>query len=693
MSHHHVFVNELPSIIRCVFPGIDNNHVVYQDMDGSGEITIHVVSRDGNHKIMSRADIVNAFTPPPLPDRHHQQEESTIASIHTRLQNAFPEMVEWDPGVKNDVKRINIYGLVQSGKSSLILALIWKSRYILGHQPILVLANMIGSYHQMISRDIPRFNAVFCPNFPILVEGLAYIKSLPLGIRTSAKPLLVVMGNPCQLKRLYDHLEKIKGVHHLFVDEADQMVKHVNPSKDQAKTSRLFHNIQERCDGVTTITATPFALWNEDVAFPQKTIIKQPGPHYRALSDLEFIETPSCLGERNGSLYALSEFVKHVVAEHVRSQHLHHYPTRKYATILINTDSRQSQQDRLARILSLWSNHVFVVNSNVGVQPFQKGEMVHAPHGYSPHIGDLYNTFEKEDNDAFSIKIIVAGLKASRAVSFRPSDPDLGDGGINAMIYLPSKSSHMTQLIQAQRPFGNYSAGFPKQFLYSSKQVIEKLRAELTHNIPCMAEATRSQGNPRRQIEGLVMIDTRSKHDRSCVDDTVLVNKRNVHSTEYNRLSEILDLHLKPRSVIMTEAFRTISYPGFVYTPESRLQTIQRQHLKAREQAASLQVCWNPPRYEQLHDMKQRFGATMQYNTRIVCGDPFLPNENVPVVVWKAEFCRSGAEMRWRDDTAYIYQTTRNTWRVFTTTNQHQKSGVLRHSHLQNDGNNDDVMT
>lgn len=659
-------------MIKIVLPN-NSESIIYQNMDGSGEITIEIIDVNGQKKTFSRKQIESIYT---SKTGHYCGSSETIRAVHsikdiqTEIEKAFPELKEWDPYT---VRKTNIYGDIQSGKSSLILALIWKSQYVYEKQTVLILSNMTSSYHQMMSRDILNFNRKYCKDFPIVAEGLAYVKNHDPEQLKKKKPLLIVMGNPTQLKRLFDHLDnKKKNKFFLFVDEADQMVKHVDSTKDQAKTSKLYKKIEGNSESIVAITATPFALLNEFNFFTQKTIMKKNNSSYRRFQDIDLKMIPDSFitMAKKHDYIGFKEFIGDVVND----MEIRLKANLKYASLLINIDSRTVYHDKLARVLSTLGHDVFVVNSNVGIRKHNENGAIKDIH-FSPHVGDLYNFFEKNSSQ-FSIKIIIAGFKASRAVSFRPNDDTLGDGGINSMVYLPCDSSHMSQQIQAQRYLGNYDVSFPKQDLYTSKPVIEKLQAEINHNIREMVKATTVVGTPRKQIEGLLLYDIGTKHDRTHVDDTNLKNKTDAHSIDYNSIDDIPKI--KPNIVMMTESFKMMEYPNFMYTTNKIIQNKQRQHIKAREQVSTIQICWGEARYEQLHDIKQRFNKSGQYNAKIICGNPYEMNSNhIPIVTWKDAFCKDGFN-GWNDDTMYIYHTTKNTFRVFTNM-IYTKTGYLQH--------------
>lgn len=669
---YHIYASDIPKIIKLVLPD-SNESIIYQNMDGNGEITIEITDKNGKKKTFSRKQIESTYiykTGHGFGINDNIPDANSIKDIQKKIETAFSEMTEWDPYT---VRKTNIYGDIQSGKSSLILAMIWKSQYVYKKQTVLILSNMTSSYHQMISRDILNFNRKYCTEFPIVAEGLAYVKNHDPENFQIKKPLLIVMGNPTQLKRLFDYLDnKKKNNIFLFVDEADQMVKHVDSTKDQAKTSRLYKKIEGNSESIVAITATPFALFNELSFFKQKTIVKKNSPKYRSFKDinLKMIPDSFILMAKKHDYYGFKEYIYDVVND----MEIRFKDNLKYASLLINIDSRTQYHDKLARVLSTLGHDVFVINSNIGIRKYNENGVIKDIH-FSPHVGDLYNFFETNSIE-FSIKIIIAGFKASRAVSFRPNDETLGDGGINATIYLPSDSSHMSQQIQAQRSLGNYNSSFPKQDLYTSKAVMEKLNAEMNHNIREMVKATTHVGTPRKQIEGLLLYDIGTKHDRTKVDDTILNNKMDVHSIDYIKIDDIP--RIKSNIVMMTECFKIMEYPNFTYTSDKITQSKQRQHIKAREQAHSVQICWAEARYEQLHSIKQRFNKSGQYNAKIIGGNPYnMDLNNVPIVRWKDEFCKDGFN-DWNDDTMYVYHTTKNTFRVFTNM-IYTKTGYLQH--------------
>lgn len=192
-----------------------------------------------------------------------------------------------------------------------------------------------------------------------------------------------------------------------------------------------------------------------------------------------------------------------------------------------------------------------------------------------------------------------------------------------------------------------------------------------------MVRATHNIGIPRKQIEGLILYDIQTKHDRNLIDDTSLTNKQNLYKIEYTSI-DLIPI-IKPNIVLMTDFFKTINYNDFLYTNDRKIQSKQRHYIKTREQVDSIQICWNTERYEQLHDIKQRFNMSGQYNAKLICGNPSCQDTNeIPIVKWKDEFCSINYN-DWKDDTIYIYHTTKNTFKIFTTM-KICRIGTLQHS-------------
>lgn len=100
------------------------------------------------------------------------------------------------------------------------------------------------------------------------------------------------------------------------------------------------------------------------------------------------------------------------------------------------------------------------------------------------------------------------------------------------------------------------------------------------------------------------------------------------------------------------------------------------------------QICWHNKRYEDHHTMTRRYGHTRSgdanYMSHVVAGSGDNDDDFVNVVIWKPEFSKRQDPMeewnldRFCNNRAYIFQTTRNTWRYYTL-GEKRKCGIISH--------------
>lgn len=208
-----------------------------------------------------------------------------IVNIEKWIRRQHPEIDNW---LLDD--DIVLYGLVQAGKTELIMSMIWITQYIYKLPCVLVLANMASSYNQILQKNTEEFNEMLIEEFG---RGAIFFKLTPVGLRKNVVNVQidnhltpVVMSNPAQLRRLINVVRGKKYV--LFSDEADVHVKGWNDDADTTMTGPLIKKLQQEAVGSVKITATPFALYNQQ-GVCQKTIVMNKPNNYRGLLETEWM--------------------------------------------------------------------------------------------------------------------------------------------------------------------------------------------------------------------------------------------------------------------------------------------------------------------------------------------------------------------------------------------------------------------
>lgn len=649
-----------------------------------GAVWVNIVSwdRDGSCYVRPRCSL-------PTPVLLHSSVP--IDKIEKWIRSRHPEINDWS--LDDDLV---VYGLVQCGKTELILSMIWISQYVYKIPCVMVLANMTGSYNQVLGKNCFEFNQMLRQEFgegvqPFFLHSFGYRGCNDRLNINDHTQLHVAMGNPSQLKRL---VNTINGRFLLFCDEADTHVKGWNDEADKSSTGPLIRKLQEKAVGSIKITATPFSLWNQD-GVRQKTLVMRTPSNYRGLDQTEWVYSTNKDAEevRDGNptiTVRLLDKMITVVRPRVENK------KRRYLSILVNGPSQIETQNYLAYTIAQRRHqwNVYVMNSKGGIQRATLTGNI--PTGL-PTISTLYDRFEEESNDTFQINIIIACLTAARAISFRPTTKQKGTGGLHGMLFFPSHTSHTAQLIQFMRVWGKYEDEYPLIRVMTTQKTHERLQLEIDHNFKVFAQATLETGVSRVQIEGTHIMDV-GLHDRRVVDDTHITDKMSLLQHEFETQEEVREFLANDfgnKMTIMTErlvsVMRSDVEGGFQYgehignTMEGRrMKRKLEEHVAEIVPKDQFQIGWHSKRYEDLHNMKRRYGDSSNYMSRMVAGSGDDQDEFVHIVVWKPEFSNRTNVMenwsleRFRPDRAYLFQTTKNTWRYYTT-NEKRKMGLLAH--------------
>jgi len=128
---------------------------------------------------------------------------------------------------EDDIKNINIAGYVQGGKSRVIMLLAWWMIYKKHLDPLLLVANMVNSYNQILIRDIPQFNAWLHSHGEdqrrLHIYGLRNVQNT----KCNKKKITLCMGNPAQMQKIIKNASFC-----VIADESDTFIKHANPDFD-----------------------------------------------------------------------------------------------------------------------------------------------------------------------------------------------------------------------------------------------------------------------------------------------------------------------------------------------------------------------------------------------------------------------------------------------------------------------------
>lgn len=608
------------------------------------------------------------------------EDKIKIDEIHQWLLHKFPEIREY--GFEGGVI---IYGRVQMGKTGLILALNWIAQYVHGTTCLLALANMKGSFHQVMGKNTVEFNRDLRGRF-----GDGYgLRMCDRLVGGGAPATRVFMCNPTQIRRVAGEVAGRPYI--LFVDEADTAVKGADETLDVSKTGPLFRALQENAVGMVEITATPFALYNQKDGPARMTIRMRPRETYRGFheTDWEMVDAKTARAIRMGSIRSAKQWINKIVCAR---RPLVEASGRRYMTLLLNGPTTMKRQEIIALALARSRRYdgVYVMNSD-GPHLIKQAVGTELRSKDMDAVSLLYDEFEtrsrREPEHRLRVYIIVAGLTASRAISFRPTSVAIGTNGLHAMLLLPSVTAHCSQLIQYMRIWGNYAEDYPRLFCATTEVTHRRIRGEVHHNLEVLAERTSEMGDCRKKIEGSVLVDTR-RHDRPAVDDTHLANRTSVCHTDFDSMDEIeryLDAHLDGLSrVWMTheQVTRVAPPPGFAYTHDRVLQRRFLNHFRQSLGVRRLHISWSDTRYQDLHNIHRRFGNQRKnYMGEAIVGDG-IDSTKMYCVRWREQFCNDDLSIR--DETfwssaVFLSRTSRGKYRFYHHAHHQEKMGVLSH--------------
>ena len=568
--------------------------------------------------------------------------DKNISIIDTKIKQLYPK-IDKLINISSIVK-----GYVQSGKTHFELCMIWRSIYISGRLAILILANNINSFLQINERDIPEFN-----QWISLILGIkdSFLYFLTIGIKNK---FIISLSNPSQLNNIKNNLLTINMQYDIIVDEADTSIKDIEIFQTSTKTGFIFDSLVNKSMTYCQVTATPFANLNKKNNYAISYQLPKP-INYRGIEEIKWRKCNDNLRNKN-KLNDLLEVVRESI------QICKKCPSG-YKSILVNASQAKKVQKNQAKEIKKTFPHikVYVINTDVNNEIKEiniNGDYINLKI-YS--IQELYKFFEiyKWDN------IIVSCFKANRANSYRPVK-SIGSGGLSGMIYIPSKTSHCSQLIQAMRIFGIYDSSYPLIYLWTTSNAYFRIKKE-TINIDKLTQATSNElCYTRNKIEG-VQIYNVGRHDRKEIDDTILEKQYDLWKIEYNTLDEarknipflynkIKNMNYKPRNIVIDGDINDNWVKNNI---RKNLRNNYSEIINLR-----IRIANNFQYYERLFDLYFRYTHNAMAN--IIVGHPDIINNSKPFVEWRPEYCNTCTKLENFDKYClYWFYTTNGKIRVW----------------------------
>ena len=620
--------------------------------------------------------------------KHHQEriirtnpdiEEIVLAELKRFLDPTSIDSI-LDDGIKN----INVVGDVQSGKSTLMMLIVWLMIYKKKINPIIFVANMVNSYNQILIRDLPLFNRW------LRAKGENQ-KTLKIhGLRKEGvhdqRGVTLCMGNISQMKKIVH-----EGAFCVIADESDTFIKHADPSRDHSCSGHLFTRIIQSSVKNFFITATPFANLNQK-NISSCSIKMNSSELYRGISSPKitkhFIEDKKKLLKDDDELVELTLDAMNIC--NVEGE-------MNYSSILINARSTKEKHKKLALLLQRRGIASFVINSehNKPITHYRADGIIQVMDIHT--VQNLYDYFEFH-SDSYKCHVIISNRMANRAISFRPSFPKRG--GLIGEILIPCDSSHCSFKIQCLRICGNYGEDYPQQHLWICKSDFTDIESEYKNINQVWIPSNREYGPSRFQIEDREIFYTH-KHDRGAVDDTKYCDKFSICDKLFETRGHVLDFLGADygHTTSMTGQRITIqNIPDLdqvsAHRPASQARVREFIKMKLRDEYHlnvgndGLNIAWDfkGDRWRQLHNIKTRFfGPNIRYCSKYV-GSVNEDYTAINIVVWndgyfeddRIESRTLGDDLFDAQGTAFLYQTTDGEWKFYNGS-EDRKMGILKH--------------
>lgn len=664
---------------------VSSVHIVQFEADIITETIINRKQRQ-RHQAMLRG---NANT-------DEYDEIFRIQIVFEWLCEKHPELKTFDGTDERRLKRI-IYGLVQQGKTKLLLAIVWVLWYVHKQYVCIILMEMNDSMNQFLTRDVVVFNNhIDLDGFTLNIDSVINrhkILQMNRFQNNTDLPIMVGLANASQLRKMNSILGRVlvNKPTHLVVDEADDaIVKHAHCDLDTSKVGYSYRQLKDKAMGLSYISATTFAVMNEqDAEFEGKAIRMSPPPlGYQGINDFDYSFKFS--EDDRKSIKAENYDPLMVAMNHAT----HRSPLygKKYTSVLVNISPFNDKQEKVALFLkrnNTLIRGVFIYNKNTkNIRKVSMDGASIVPTTFF-HLNELYDSFEMDsaerDINNPHTYVIVSGHMASRAISFRPSLGN-GEGSLDFLMYIPASPAHLAQQIQAVRLCGVYREGDIKKMFMTTNDVEKDLKNELKNYETFLDSTCGDFCDMRQSIEGLSIIHT-GKHDRKNVDDTKLVHKKSLCEREFDTEEQLLSFFNIERHnmVYMTEGVIEKIVHGYEHTRDRVSQNNMRNkiaechELRVDNQTnRGHQHAWNEDRHQELQKITTRLDGTGRYIPKYVSA---CVRENVvSVVIWKDDFC--DCEMRidhLNREMIYIHHTNRNTLKAFSPKHVDTKIGILSH--------------
>ena len=555
-----------------------------------------------------------------------------VARIHAELLKLIDVPV---PSYTMD--RVMYVGFPQSGKSLVQFILMWTSCFVYEKGTCHLLMNRIDSLLQNMSRDYPDL----CKKIYDICERLDipdyenylfdYIPFPTYAARESEADSIhtvyVAMANVTQLTKMYEVARVNRQT--IVFDEADVFIQ-----KEDKPVMNLISKIVDEAERRYECTATPFSNFNEAGQVYDKVYKIPAKPQYRGYNSPKIRRK---VFDNMNNKRVIREILPEICTR----------DTGEYPNItLINVDTHVTAQENLAsKIEAKYPGQfrILVMNSKSTT--------------YERPLSETFDKLVNEDDPR--PLLVIAGMMASRAITFRTSKENPKQGILTNMVYMPSKKATQTTLMQAQRVYGNYDESCPDIHLYCPRAVHEVIRSSFLNN-SVITDSVVPDRESRACITSAPVIDTKRKFSNS--DDTSFEKLCN---TEFDTRAKLHEFLGSGRYNVNTYVTTSVGDPRDMrfHVASSSKQDVRRALLAGLGTLVGVHVAWGEQRYAELSSIKHRLGHPQYTVAKYTCGDGVWADGMVACVKW----ARGYEDVRnWIDpETVYVFRTTTGKWKFW----------------------------
>lgn len=407
------------------------------------------------------------------------------------------------------MKTIIVSAYCQTGKSTLIIARAVKS-VLLGYTPIILVRNLSADVSQLVKSLNQRIAEMLqmvkdagiedSINIDIITNltGDRNQASLTKCLEKRARGMVVALTNTTQLGHIIDLTADHEMKFDLFIDEIDFVDYGTNSSGELCETAQMLATLKKRSHQSFAITATPLDAFFNDEDLKTANHFRMPfSDKYRGLPDVEvcLLRKPM----RYKGLGAAATFEQFVKADENLMDFF-----RKIGSPYTRGKLKNKNQANL-------NSHYHANISLLKITPFTEAQITLGEgfHNLFPHTPVLvYNGdgikidyegmttteiagktvrrcefaditiqqalqyFKEHPEFVFKDILIIAGVLASRGISFTSSDYEWH---LNDMYYIPSESATIPEMIQSAGRLCGNNRGKGHLHLHTAENVATQL--------------------------------------------------------------------------------------------------------------------------------------------------------------------------------------------------------------------------